>query len=381
MKSFPTSHLIPHTSYLIPHTSYLQDSPMPTVYLTEQQSVVKKEGDTLIVQLPQSETGNEPRRKIRIPLIKIDRVVVQGNITLTSPALAALLENHAEVTLLDAFGRYQGHLAPAFSKNGQLRLAQAAAHQSHIQRHYLARTFVQGKITNLRTMLMRFNRKHQNEAITQAVTQIKQIINELHTLEPDALPPDPQQPQANSAYGRLQGFEGQASALYFQNFRHLLHQPDLFSGRTRRPPLDPVNALLSYGYTILLNQVMSALCTVGLDPYIGYLHGTRFGKPALALDLMEEFRPIIVDSVVLTLFNNNILQAKDFKTELGGACRLSDSARRTFLTKLEARFDETIIHPTFDYKATYRRSLELQARLLAKTLMAEIPSYPVFTVR
>jgi CRISPR-associated protein Cas1 len=354
---------------------------MPTVYLTEQQSVVKKEGDTLIVQLPQSETRDEPRRKIRIPLIKVDRVVVQGNITLTSPALAALLENHAEVTLLDAFGRYQGHLAPAFSKNGQLRLAQAAAHQSHTQRHHLARSFVQGKITNLRTLLMRFNRKHQNEAMAQAVTQIKQIINELNTLEPDALPPDPQRPQANSAYGRLQGFEGQASALYFQNFRHLLNQPDLFSGRTRRPPLDPVNALLSYGYTILLNQVMSALCTVGLDPYIGYLHGTRFGKPALALDLMEEFRPIIVDSVVLTLFNNNILQAKDFITELGGACRLTDSARRTFLTKLEARFDETITHPTFDYKATYRRSLELQARLLAKTLMAEIPAYPPFTVR
>ncbi len=354
---------------------------MPTVYLTEQQAVVKKDGDSLIVQLPTNETNNEPRRKIRIPLIKVDRVVVQGNITLTSPALAALLEVHAEITWLDAYGRFQGHLAPSFSKNGQLRLAQAVAHHDHRRRHYLARGFVQGKITNLRTMLMRFNRKQQQEQITQAVTQMKQTLADLTALEPDATAPDPQRPQADSAYGRLHGLEGQASALYFQNFRHLLNQPELFSGRTRRPPLDPVNALLSYGYTILLNQVMSALCTVGLDPYIGYLHGTRLGKPALALDLMEEFRPLIVDSVVLTLFNNNILQAKDFITELGGACRLTDSARRTFLTKLEARFDETINHPTFDYKATYRRCLELQARLLAKTLMSEIPTYPPFTVR
>jgi CRISPR-associated protein Cas1 len=354
---------------------------MPTVYLTEQQAIVKKDGDTLVVHLPNIEDNSQPKRKIRIPLLKVDRVVLQGNITLTSPALAALLEVHAEVTLLDAYGRFQGHLAPAFSKNGQLRLAQAAAHQDHRCRHYLARSFVKGKLVNLRTMLMRFNRKHQHEQMAQAATQIKQILTDLTNLEPDATAPDPQRPQANSAYGRLQGLEGQASALYFQNFRHLLNQPDLFSGRTRRPPLDPVNALLSYGYTILLNQVMSALCTVGLDPYIGYLHGTRFGKPALALDLMEEFRPLVVDSVVLTLFNNNILQAKDFITELGGACRLTDSARRTFLTKLEARFDETITHPTFNYKVTYRRCLELQARLLAKTIMSEIPAYPPFTVR
>lgn len=354
---------------------------MPTVYLTEQQSVVKKEGDTLIVQLPNPQDKSEPRRKIRIPLIKVDRVVVQGNITLTSPALAALLDVHAEITLLDPYGRYKGHLAPAFSKNGQLRLAQAAAHQDHCQRLYLARGFIQGKVANLRTMLMRFNRKYQHDDLAQAVTQLKQILNDLASLEPDEFPPDPQRPQANSAYGRLQGLEGQASALYFQSFHHLLNQPDLFGGRTRRPPLDPVNALLSYGYTILLNQIMSALCTVGLDPYIGYLHGTRFGKPALALDLMEEFRPLIVDSVVLSLFNNNILQTKDFIVELGGACRLTDSARRTFLAKLESRFDETITHPIFNYKATYRRCLELQARLLAKALMAEIPTYPPFTVR
>jgi CRISPR-associated protein Cas1 len=193
--------------------------------------------------------------------------------------------------------------------------------------------------------------------------------------------PDPLHPQANSAYGRLQGYEGNGTAHYFNCFQHLLNEPDLFNGRTRRPPRDPVNALLSYGYTILLNQIISAICTVGLDPYIGYLHTSQYGKPALALDLMEEFRPLIVDSVVISIFNNNILQRKHFQEELGGAYRLNDYGRRTFLTKLEARFDETITHPTFNYKATYRRSLELQARLLAKTAMGEIPAYPPFIVR
>ena len=354
---------------------------MATLYLTEQQTLVKKEGDTLIVHIPEDKEKKRPKKKVRVPLIKIDRVVVQGNSTLTSPAIAALMGRRAEVTFLNRYGRFQGHLAPAFSKNGQLRLAQTAAHHDPIRHHQLTQAFVLGKIHNMRAMLMRANRKRKNEAITQAIAAIKQNIQDAQATEPDPAMPDPRQPQANSVYGRLQGFEGAASASYFNCFKHLLNEPELFNGRTRRPPRDPANALLSYGYTILLNQVTSAICTVGLDPYIGYLHSSQYGKPALALDLMEEFRPLIVDSVVLSIFNNGILKASHFTQDLGGAYRLNDYGRRTFLTKLEARFDETITHPTFGYKATYRRSLELQTRLLAKTLTNEIPTYPPFTVR
>jgi CRISP-associated protein Cas1 len=353
---------------------------MATLYLTEPQSIVKKDGDTLLVTIPADEARNQEKRKVRVPLIKIDRVVVQGTSTITSPALAALMERRAEVTFLNQYGRFQGHLTPAFSRNGQLRLAQAAAHYDLQRRHAFAQAFVVGKMANMRTMLLRANRKRQNEAIVQAVAAIKGNMDAAQRLEADTEPPDPQRPQANSAYGRLQGLEGAATAHYFQCFQHLLNEPTLFNGRSRRPPRDPVNALLSYGYTILLNQISSAICTVGLDPYIGYLHSSQYGKPALALDLMEEFRPIIVDSVVLSLFNNGAIQAKDFVTEMG-AYRLTDRGRRTFLTKLEARFDETINHPTFNYKATYRRCLELQARLLSKTLLREIPDYPPFTVR
>ncbi|MCZ7672352.1 MAG: CRISPR-associated endonuclease Cas1 [Chloroflexi bacterium] len=174
----------------------------------------------------------------------------------------------------------------------------------------------------------------------------------------------------------MQGLEGSGTAHYFNSFKHLLNDPSLYNGRTRRPPRDPVNALLSYGYTILLNQIMSAICTVGLDPYIGYLHTSQYGKPALALDLMEEFRPLIVDSTVIAIFNNNILHRKHFTEELGGAYRLSDYGRRTFLTKLESRFDETITHPTFNYKVTYRRSLEPASPPTCQNAANRNPSLP-----
>lgn len=353
---------------------------MATLYLTEQHSLVKKEGDTLVVHIPANEETNQAKRKVRVPLLKIDRVVVQGDSTLTSPAVAALMERRAEITFLNRYGRFQGHLTPAFSKNGQLRLAQTAAYHDPQRHHHLTQAFILGKIANMRTMLLRANRKRNHEAITQAVAAMQKISQQASQLAPDNGPLDPTQPQANSAYGRLQGLEGSATAHYFGCFPHILSEPGWFNGRTRRPPRDQVNALLSYGYTILLNQVLSAICTVGLDPYVGYLHRSQYGKPALALDLMEEFRPLIVDSVVLTLVNNSILRVAHFKEEFG-TYRLTDTGRRTFLTRLEARFDETITHPTFNYKATYRRCLELQARLLAKTLMNEIPTYPPFTVR
>lgn len=353
---------------------------MTTLYLLEPQTLVKKEGDALAVQIPANEETGEPKRKRRVPLLKVERVVVQGRSTLTSEAVAALLERGSDITYLDQYGGFRGHLAPAFSKNGQLRLAQSAAHLNWEKRHVLARQFVRGKLHNMRTLLLRHNRTRKVDALAQSAESIKQILHSLNHLALDELPAMTGNPQQASAYGRMQGLEGSGTAAYFGNFNHILKTPDLFNGRTRRPPRDPVNALLSYGYTILQNQVQSALCTVGLDPYIGYLHGTGYGKPALALDLMESFRPIIVDSVTIKVFNTGELSADDFTEQLG-TYRLTKRGRRIFLTRLETRFNETIKHPTFGYKATYRRCIELQARLLAKTVMGEIPKYPPFRVR
>lgn len=353
---------------------------MATLYLTEQQTLVKKDGDTLLVSIPADQAAGRPKRDVRVPLMKIDRVVVQGNATLTSPAIAALMERRADVTFLDAYGRFQGQLTPPFSKNGRLRLAQTAAHVEGARRVALARSFVGGKLHNMRTMLQRANRKRESDDIGAAVEMLRRLAAEAAVLPLPDGPLDPAQPQRDSPYGRLQGIEGAGTAAYFGCFRHVINEPGLFNGRTRRPPRDPANALLSYGYTILMHQVASAVSAVGLDPYVGYLHGSQYGKPALALDLMEEFRPLVVDSVVWSVFNTGMLGAGDFVVEMG-AYRLTDKGRRTFLTRLEERLEETITHPIFNYKASYRRCLELQARLLAKTLTGEIPAYPPFVTR
>lgn len=337
---------------------------MPTLYLNQQYSLVRKDGDCLVVQPPKSAEGVQ--QKVRVPLIKIEHVVVEGDVTLTSPALAALLENNVEVAFLSFSGNYKGTLSPGFSKNSLLRVAQHQAHQDPERRLALARQFVTGKLSNLRTLLMRYRRKDGQEALDRS---IRIIENSLEAV-----------PEA-AALDHLMGHEGAASAAYFSGFAELLNQDLGFAGRYRRPPTDPVNALLSYGYTILTSKLASVIHAVGMDPHVGYLHSAVYGRPALALDLVEEFRPIVVDSVVLTAVNTRMLQPEDFVAELGGGIRLAEAGRRAFLKKFEERLNTEIIHPVFGYRATYRRCLELQARLLAKTLTGEIPGYRPFTVR
>jgi len=331
---------------------------MATVYLTEQRSVVRKEDACLVVHMPD-------KRKVEIPLLKVDQVFVVGDVTLTTPALHVLLESNIEVCFLTAYGRFRGRLAPACSKNAPLRAAQYRIYHDPQRALPVARAFVSGKLENLRTMLLRANRKLNDAEIATAAAAIKRGL--------EAIPHAPR-------VGALLGIEGAASAAYFAVFGKLLRQDLGFRQRVRRPPGDPVNALLSLGYTLLAGQVAATIHAVGLDPYAGFLHATRYGRPALALDIMEEFRPLIADSVALTMVNNRVVDAGDFRTELG-SCQLVDAARKTFYLKFEERLNTSLTHPTFGYKATYRRCLELQTRLLAKWLMGEIPAYPPLTVR
>lgn len=375
---------------------------MATLYVTESRALVKKDGDTLLVQIPedkckdarppaegegaeastQMENGKK-MRVVRVPLIKVDQVVIFGDATLTSPALHALLENHVEVCFLSYYGNFLGRLSPQFSKNSLIRLEQHRAHDDPQRALALAKQFVGGKLSNLRTLLMRANRKLEITEIGQAVAALKNIIEKVECFERDvpnaAAAGAPTNP-AVAVVNDLLGLEGMGSAHYFGVFGKMLKQDWGFNGRSKRPPTDPVNALLSYGYTILMHKVQSAIGVVGLDPYIGFLHSSQYGKPALALDLMEEFRCPIVDSVVITLINTNALKREDFVEE-AGTFRMNDAARRTFLEKFEERMNTPIEHPTFGYKATYHKCLELQTRLLAKNLTGEIPQYPPFLVR
>lgn len=355
---------------------------MTTLYLTEPHSLVKKDGDTLMVYIPEDKEKGTPKRKVRVPLFKVTQVVVYGDVTLTSPAIAALLEQGADICFCSHHGRFRGRLTPPLSRNSLIRLEQHRAHNDPVRSFTLARAFVWGKLANMRAMLLRANRKRDDPEIARAAESLKGVLDQVDGLKPEAAgpPPDPSRPQAESAYGTLLGLEGAGTALYFGVFGRLLKGDWGFTRRERRPPRDPVNALLSFGYVLLMNQVASAVSVVGLDPYVGFLHGAGFGKPALALDVMETFRPLIVDSVVLTLLNNGMLTRKDFQ-ETMGAWRLTEEGRRTFLAKFEERLDTTIWHPVFGYKATYRRCLELEVRLVAKWLTGEIGQFKPFVVR
>lgn len=356
---------------------------MTTLYLTEQRSTLRKDGETLVVQIPADKGQGTEKRNVRVPMMKVDQVVVYGNCTVTTPALLALLEQQADVCFLSYHGQFKGRVNNGFTKNGNLRVAQhrQAVVNDPKQALIAAKAFVRGKLANMRTLLLRSNRKLSDETIKKSINKLAALQKQIEKLQADGLPPpNPSKPQANSAWGRLLGLEGSGSAAYFRVFGRLLKQDLGFRKRARRPPRDPVNAMLSFGYVLLTNQVASAVNVAGLDPYVGFLHGSKYGKPALALDLMEEFRPIVVDSVVLTLINTGAIKQKDF-TETLGAFRLTDAGRKTFLQKYEERLNTTIQHPTFDYKVTYRKAIEVQTRLLGKWLVGEIDEYVPFIVR
>ena len=331
---------------------------MTTLYLNEQQSIVKKRDGYLIVQYPDKHT-------VEVPLVKVSQVVVSGDITLTTPALHTLLGMGIEVCFLSMYGQFRGRLSPPVAKNVFLRREQYRVHADQQCALRVAQACVKGKLENMRTMLMRANRSLQDAEVTEATVAMQHMIQQV--------------PCANKV-GSLLGIEGNGSAAYFAVFGNLLRGSMTFTHRRRRPPTDPINAMLSLGYTLLLHQVSAAIQVVGLDPYIGFLHQPRYGRPALALDMMEEFRPIITDSVVLNIVNHRILTEQDFQEELG-VVHLKPEARKTFYAKFEERLQEELQQPYFEYRTNYRRCIELQVRLLGKWLMGEIPNYLPLSVR
>jgi CRISP-associated protein Cas1 len=365
---------------------------MTTLYLTEEYALVRRETENmLLVEVPAREAKDAargtPAYSKRIPLIKIDEVIVLGEITMTASALHLLLEREIEITFLGRYGQFKGRLSPPFSKNAVLRMAQYRAHEDMAKRCELARRFVMGKLANQRQRLLRYNRAQADLEVNQAIDQLAAALKRLEALPiPHALPArllvGGDQRVEGTPLETILGIEGAGSAAYFQCFGKLLTRQDQWSfpGRVKRPPTDPVNSLLSFGYSLLTNKVASAVQLVGFDHFVGYLHSSFYGRPALALDLVEEFRPVIVDSIVLNILNHRILTATDFVVELG-AYRLKPEKRTVFFTKLEERLNEEVSHPIFGYKTTYRRCLELQVRLLAKFITGEISQYPPFLAR
>ena len=333
---------------------------MSTLYVTQQDAVLRKTDERLKV----TQKGTT---LLDVPMLKVSQVVVFGRVTVTAATLQALLERQVPVSYLSQHGRYVGRIEPVLSKNALLRSAQYRVAFDSGATLALARQMVRGKLSNMRVLLQRANRGVDDRAVSQAVDQIRTQIDAAET---------------STRLDSLRGIEGAGSAMYFGVFDKLLKPSDMrFAKRVRRPPTDPVNSLLSFGYALLASDIQSAVNTVGFDPYQGYLHVEHYGRPSLALDLMEEFRPLIVDSVVLTCVNKRIIGPRDFNVELGQVHRLTDAARRKFLMQYEERKNTEIHHPIFEYKVTYQRCFELQARLLAKCLKGEIDTYPPFMTR
>ena len=291
-----------------------------------------------------------------------------GSVQVSTQALRELCSRGITVSYLSSGGWLYGITRGMDHKHVELRRLQFAAAADPARSLALARRFVSVKIRNCRTLVRR-----------NAVDVSEHVIDRLRALVDGA--------GVAPSLASLLGTEGTAARLYFEAFGKLLRPSDEadrmafdFDGRNRRPPRDPVNALLSFGYAMLAKDVAVTLLAVGFDPYMGFYHQPRYGRPALALDVMEEFRPLIVDSVVLSAVNSGTLGAKDF-IRRGGAVSLTPAGRTAFLRAYERRMDELVSHPVFGYRISYRRILEVQVRLLARHLAGEISEYPPFATR
>ncbi|WP_437762051.1 CRISPR-associated endonuclease Cas1 [Sorangium sp. So ce281] len=336
-----------------------RDDKLP-VYVQEQGARIGLAGERLVIT---SRAGGQTEAR----LSNTSQVALLGNVQISTQAMRALLERGIPLCFMTYGGYYLGRATGLESRNVELRVAQHRAAADEAFCSSFARGVVVSKIKNARTMLRR------NHAAPEAA-----VLSELDQLGRKAA--------AAPSLPSLLGIEGTAARVYFGAFAGMLKgageargEFDL-EGRNRRPPRDPVNALLSLAYALLAKDLATTLGTVGLDPLLGFYHQPRFGRPALALDLMEEFRPIVADSVVVAAINNGVVAPDDFQ-RFGGAVALRPAGRKKFLLAYERRMDQLVTHPVFGYRVSYRRVLEVQARLLARVLLGEVEAYPSFRTR
>ena len=297
--------------------------------------------------------------------LDVSHVSVYGNVTISAPALRAFCEAGIPITHHTYGGWLTGITTGPGHRNAEIRIAQFAVAADRERSLTVAQAIVGGKVRNQRTLL----RRNSREKIVDELYQLKKLVTKAET--------------ATSAE-ELLGFEGSAARIYFGAFNLMLVAPSedgmILNGRNRRPPRDPVNALLSFCYSLLVREAIAAISRVGLDPFVGVFHRPRYGRPALALDLAEEFRSLVADSVVVAFINNGQSAPSDFIVR-GGAYALGQAARRRLIETFERRMATEVTHPLFSYRASYRRIIELQARLLARVFVGEIDRYPPFVTR
>ena len=333
-----------------------RDDALP-MYVVAQGGVVGKSGETLTVRV-KGKTAAKAR------LLDISSLSIFGNVQVTAQATRELLERGIPICHFSYGGWLKGVTWGMAHKNVELRMHQFRVAGDPPASLAIAKEIVTAKIRNSRVML----RRNHAQAPTTAVEELKRLTGMVESAD---------------SFGTLLGIEGAAARVYFANFGGMLKSgiPAFdFRTRNRRPPKDPVNAVLSFLYSMLMRQAMVSAMMVGFDPYMGFYHQPKYGRPALALDLAEEFRPLIADSATLTLFNNSELKEKDF-IQRGGAVSLTQDGRKAVIGAFERRMDTLITHPLFKYSISYRRIMEVQARLLGRHLLGELKRYPAFTTR
>jgi CRISPR-associated protein Cas1 len=333
-----------------------------TLYATTEGASLRKDGENVVAEVDGDERG-------RVPLHMLGGVVVFGGIFVSPPLIGALARAGITLVLLDRRGRFEARVEGPVSGNVLLRRAQYRASDRPDE---IVRSIVSAKIANQRAVLQRALRDHGEGMVAERRAAVESVVDRLERILRRVA-------FTNEGTEALRGAEGEAANSYFAVFGDLIRAPDAdirFNGRSRRPPLDPVNALLSFLYMLLTHDCRSAAESVGLDPAVGFLHRDRPGRPSLALDLMEELRPVMADRLALSLINRRQVRSGDFETRDGGAVLLTETGRKTVLTAWQERKKEERKHSFIDEMAPLGLVPYLQAQLLARHLRGDLDAYP-----
>lgn len=329
---------------------------MSALYLTEQGAKLLRTSSRLIIK-------KEDKTLLQVPIIKISRLLIFGRVSISIPVFELLLKEGIPTAFLSIDGRLKGVLEPVKSKNILLRLRQYERARDEQFRVKIAQSIVLGKIRNQKRLLQRFTHNHPELDFNNELKEIEGILKRV---------------EAKRTLAGILGLEGQATAVYFRGYSKLFKTALGFEERTRRPPRNQVNSLLSLGYTLLTNEYFSLTAALGFDPYLGFYHGIGYGRPSLALDLVEELRNPVIDNLVLELISKRMLKAEDFIGDDYGGFFLTSEGKKVFFIQYERRMNREFLHPKNKKPTNIRKVMREQVYSLMKAVEENKPYEPFF---